>query len=116
MNSLWMTVTVALGSFFREAPTREPMLLVPQVLQEERRNDLDEWINRGIECDAARRGLWYGTPGVRAGEDMLGPVLNLLKRPSGLLDFRPRRSLPDQDPELLEFNRRYARSECGPDP
>ena len=52
------------------------------------------------------RDLWYGTPGVRSGGDLLGPILELVKRPSGLLDLQPRKvssDLPDQ--ETAEFLR-----------
>jgi hypothetical protein len=76
------------------------------VAQDERRSDTDDWINRGLQRDAAHRGLWYGAPGVRAGEDLLGPILELIRRPSGLLDFRPRR-IPGSplDLERADFNR-----------
>jgi len=50
--------------------------------------------------------LWYGTPGIRAGGDLLRPIIELLRRPSGLLDFKPRRvpsHLPDR--ETAEFLR-----------
>ena len=50
--------------------------------------------------------LWYGTPGVRPGGDLLGPVIDLVRDPSGLLDPRPRkvqRWLPDR--ETAEFLR-----------
>ena len=50
--------------------------------------------------------LWYGTPGVRPGGDLIGPISDLLRRPSGLLDFRPRKVepwLPDR--ETAEFLR-----------
>jgi hypothetical protein len=44
--------------------------------------------------------LWYGTPEVRPGGDLLGPIVELIRRPAGLLDFRPRkvpRYLPDRE-------------------
>jgi len=44
--------------------------------------------------------LWYGTPGVRPGGDLIGPVRDLIRKPSGLLDFRPRKVpsyLPDRE-------------------
>jgi hypothetical protein len=50
--------------------------------------------------------LWYGTPGVRPGVDLLGPLRDLIRKPSGLLDFRPRKiesGLPDR--ETAEFLR-----------
>jgi hypothetical protein len=50
--------------------------------------------------------LWYRTPGVRPGGDLLEPVMDLLRKPSGLLDFKPRKVqswLPDR--ETAEFLR-----------
>ena len=50
--------------------------------------------------------LWYGTPGVRTGGDLIGPVSDLLRKPSGLVDFKPRKVepwLPDR--ETAEFLR-----------
>ena len=50
--------------------------------------------------------LWYGIPGVRPGGDLLGPILDLVRHPSGLLDFRPR-NVPSYllDRETAEFLR-----------
>lgn len=50
--------------------------------------------------------LWYGTPGVRPGGDLLGPMIDLVRKPWGLLDFSPRKVpsyLPDR--ESAEFLR-----------
>jgi len=50
--------------------------------------------------------LWYGIPDVRPGGDLLGPVVELVRSPSGLLDVKPRkveRWLPDR--ETAEFLR-----------
>lgn len=50
--------------------------------------------------------LWYGIPGVRPGGDLIGPIRDLIRDPSGLLDFRPRNVpsyLPDR--ETAEFLR-----------
>ncbi len=33
----------------------------------------DRWLNREAQRDFDRRGLWYGTPQVRAGDDFLDP-------------------------------------------
>ena len=49
---------------------------------------------------------WYGESGVRPGGDLLEPVLDLIRRPSGLWDLRPRKVrsyLPDR--ETAEFLR-----------
>ena len=48
--------------------------------------------------------LWYGTPGVQPGGDLIGPVRDLVRKPSGLLDFRPRKVQPFlPDRETAEF-------------
>jgi hypothetical protein len=52
------------------------------------------------------RDLWYGTPGVRPGGDLLVPLFDLIRHPSGVLDFRPRQIpgyVPDR--ETAEFLR-----------
>jgi len=78
------------------------------------RTNPDDWLNQGLRVRANQEGLWYGTPGVRAGEDILGPIQDLLRRPAGLLDFSPRRSPSTLDPELEEFNRRYREVQSDP--
>jgi len=43
---------------------------------------------------------WFGTPGVRPGGDLLVPIIELIRKPSGLFDFKPRRVerfLPDRE-------------------
>jgi hypothetical protein len=50
--------------------------------------------------------LWYGIPGVRPGGDLIGPIRDLVRDPSGLKDLRPRKVqsyLPDR--ETAEFLR-----------
>ena len=50
--------------------------------------------------------LWYGTPEVRPGGDLLAPVIDLVLRPSSVLDFRPRKIVPWlPDRETSEFIR-----------
>jgi hypothetical protein len=76
--------------------------------QEERRRDidLDRWNNQRIEWEDRSQDLWYGTPGVRVGGDLLVPLIDMIRRPSSLLDFRPRKVpsyLPDR--ETAEFLR-----------
>jgi hypothetical protein len=80
----------------------------PRSSQEERRRDfdLDRRNNQWIEWQETSPDLWYGTPGVRAGGDLLVPLIDLIRQPSGVLDFRPRkvlRYLPDR--ETAEFLR-----------
>ena len=78
------------------ALTMAPMLFA----QDESQNRLDRWLNEEAQRDYDRRGLWYGTPGVRAGDDMLRPTIELFRRPSGLLDFRPRPIPPATDDRI----------------
>jgi hypothetical protein len=65
-----------------------------------------EDLRRLREPSEASPDLWYGTPDVRPGGDLLGPILDLVRNPSGLLDFKPRKvrsGLPDR--ETAEFLR-----------
>ena len=44
--------------------------------------------------------LWYGASGIRPGGDLLEPILELVRKPSSILDFRPRKvpsCLPDRE-------------------
>jgi hypothetical protein len=71
---------------YQERPVKTPRDLVPPS-SSERTDD-----------------LWYGTPGVRPGGDLIEPIRDLVRNPSGLLDFRPRKVqsfLPDR--ETSEF-------------
>jgi len=48
--------------------------------------------------------LWYGTPGVQPGGDLIGPIRDIVRKPSSLLDFRPRKVQPFlPDRETAEF-------------
>ena len=67
----------------RRLPLRERLPVLPPAQPEDRSGD-----------------LWYGTPGVRPGGDLLVPIAELIRKPSGLLDFKPRRVeryLPDRE-------------------
>lgn len=68
--------------------------------------------DRGLNRELPRLddpGLWYGTPGVRPGYDLIGPLRELNRRPEGLLDFRPRKDPGYVDPDLRRFDRLYER-------
>jgi len=59
-----------------------------------------EWdaLHRKLEDRSAD--LWYGTPGVRPGGDLLVPIRDLIRNPIGIFDFRPRKVaswLPDRE-------------------
>ena len=69
----------------------------------------DRGLNKEIPRDYGNPGLWYGTPGVRPGDDLIGPIRRLNRRPEGLYDFHPRRDPGYQDPDLERFNRIYER-------
>lgn len=72
-------------------------------LQDERYEDP---VPRVTEPEAMPRDLWYGTPGIRPGGDLLRPLIDLVHRPSSLLDFTPRKVVPFlPDRETLEFLR-----------
>ena len=74
------------------------MLAWPGLLraQEEptRPYDRDPWLDGLTEQEERPRDLWYGTPGVRADNDLLRALLDLLRNPSHILDFKPRRGIP----------------------
>lgn len=93
MRKAWMLVVAGIASLAAGSSAG--------TVQEGSPRDLDRWVNREVEREQNRRGLWYGTPDVRAGDDMLGPIIDLIEDPSGLLDFKPRRLPP---PPTDEFN------------
>ena len=104
------TILLALGLFIQSGP---PTVAAVQEGEPSVRRSREEPLER-VRLDYFRMktqedrspDLWYGTPGVRAGGDLLGPIWELVRRPSGLLDFRPGkvdRWLPDR--ETAEFLR-----------
>lgn len=70
-----------------------------RTVEVERRRQLErEMLDRRLPDRSGD--LWYGTPGVRPGGDLLVPIRDLLRNPSSLLDFRPRKVaswLPDRE-------------------
>lgn len=104
MRTLLVLAGVASVLAFRstDSPAQEEKLPVTLSSQELSRPGEDHPWDREIRPDSelGSRDLWYGTPGVRPGGDLLGPIIDLVKDPSGLLDFRPRKVstyLPDRD-------------------
>ena len=69
----------------------------------------DRGLNKELPRDHGNPGVWYGTPGVRPGGDLIRPILELIRRPDGLFDFRPRRDPGYEDADLERFNRIYER-------
>lgn len=69
----------------------------------------DRGLNKELPRDSGNPGLWYGTPGVRPGGDLIRPILDLIRRPEGIFDFRPRRDPGYEDADLERFNRVYER-------
>ncbi len=83
-----MLLTAVLILLIPTPPQQDPQ-------EEARRKYLEEEGQNSLERfwqEESRRDLWYGTPGARLGSDMLGPVLEIFRKPSSLLDFRPRRT------------------------
>jgi len=88
--------------------TQEESAFGPYVQRDDRRADLER--ERPLDSPYGREDLpadlWYGTPGVRPGGDLLVPVIDLVLRPSAILDFRPRKIVPWlPDRETSEFIR-----------
>lgn len=69
----------------------------------------DRGLNKEAPRDYGNPGLWYGTPGVRPGGDLIAPILDLIRRPEGLFDFRPRRDPGYVDPDRERFDRIHER-------
>jgi hypothetical protein len=102
MNKLLIVLAAVVNSCPAQVWAQEEASRSPHSSQEELRRDvdLDRRNNLRIEWEDKSPDLWYGTPGVRAGGDLLVPLVDLIRRPSSLLDFRPRkvlRYLPDRD-------------------
>lgn len=66
----------------------------------------DRGLNRELPRDYGNPGLWYGTPRVRPGNDLIPPLRELRAEPRHWLDFRPRK---DPDPEVERFHRLFER-------
>jgi len=86
-----------------ECPER-PYALQETEKRDREARDLEHQLPLKAQVFERRDDLWYATPGVRPGGDLLKALWDLLRRPSDLLDFRARRVpswLPDR--ETLEF-------------
>lgn len=108
MKNLPIVLAVFMLSYPGEAWAQEDAFPSPRRFQEERRNntDLDRGPIQRIDWGDISPDLWFGTPRVRAGGDLLVPLIDLIRRPSSLLDFRPRnvpKDLPDR--QTFEFLR-----------
>jgi hypothetical protein len=106
-NVLILIVTLAIArpatAWAQEAAARSPS---SQEEDHKRDLEIERRTHLWIEFEDRSGDLWYGTPGVRVGGDLLMPVIDLIRQPSNLLDFRPRsipRYLPDR--ETMEFLR-----------
>jgi len=67
---------------------------------EQERIRMMEWESLHRKLEDRSPDLWYGTPGVRAGGDLLVPIRDLLRNPLSIFDFRPRKVaswLPDRE-------------------
>lgn len=85
------------------------MILLLLALQDPWELAEDRGLNRELPRDGGNPGLWYGTPGVEPGNDLIGPLRELRREPRGWRDFRPRRVPGYVDPDLERFNRLYER-------
>ena len=100
MRAFLMTILLAAVSFSAFAQEDPPPL--GRSPQEKPVKAERELYRRPLE--ERRSDLWYGIPGVRPGGDLIGPIRDLARKPSDLLDFRPRKVqsfLPDR--ETAEF-------------
>jgi hypothetical protein len=83
------------------------LLLAALLTQDPAELARDRGLNKERPRDHANPGLWYGQPGVRPGGDLIAPILELIRRPEGLFDFRPRRDPGYENADLERFNRIY---------
>jgi len=102
MKHLLFVVAMAVTANPAGTRAQEETVFAPYVQQDDRRTDF-EW-ERSLDSAYGREDLpadlWYGTPGIRPGGDLLVPIIDLVLRPSAILDFRPRKIvpwLPDRD-------------------
>ena len=85
------------------------LLLAALTTQDPWEQGRDRGLNKELPRDYGNPGLWYGTPGVMPGNDLIGPLRELNRDPHRLFDFRPRRLPGTEDPELKRFNQYYER-------
>jgi hypothetical protein len=102
MKRLLFVLAAAVAANPGGTRAQEETAFVPYVQQDDRRADLEP--ERSLDSVYGREDLpadlWYGVPGIRPGGDLLVPIIDLVLRPSTLLDFRPRKIvpwLPDRD-------------------
>ena len=102
MKRMLILAVAILGSSFSGVSAQEGGDRVPPFLQDEPPRIPAEV--RELHVPNARQersdDLWYGTPGVRPGGDLLGPIIDLVRKPSSLFDFRLRKVpsyLPDRE-------------------
>ena len=95
MRTILMTMTLFLAAAPAWAQDKPPRFDEPAKERDLRR-----------PTDERTDDLWYAAPGVRPGGDLLSPLVDLVRNPSGLLDLKPRKVrswLPDR--ETAEFLR-----------
>ena len=63
----------------------------------------DRGLNLPSPRDVEPPGLWYGTPGLRANDNLL----DVLFEPRRLLEWSPRKRPGGLDPDVERFNRIY---------
>jgi hypothetical protein len=102
VKTMLMAVAMILGTAASSVSAQEDPSPIPYSRQEDPPRGLERERQPELRSTPEDRSqdLWYGVPGVRPGGDLLGPILELIRKPSGLLDFRPRQIpsyLPDRE-------------------
>ena len=103
MKRLPIVVVMAAGIWSAPASSQEAATHLPYCWPQHERRDLSETDRRlppPRPSEDRSDDLWYGTPGVRPGGDLLVPIVQLLRKPAEVLDFSPRkveRFLPDRE-------------------
>jgi hypothetical protein len=103
-----LAALVGLGSGFAWAQGETSQPTRPLQEDQRRSSQSEGRTEPPIEGGPSSLDLWYGTPGVRAGGDLIRPLIDLFRRPSGLLDFTPRkvpRTLPDRETTIFPRER-----------
>jgi hypothetical protein len=103
LTALLVISVAVLGSDSGDGRSRWEYPL-PIALEDDQRMPARQSERRDPRPGPVERDLWCGTPRAMPGGDLLRPILALVRRPSRLLDFRPRSVLwaaPSiEDPDL----------------
>jgi hypothetical protein len=108
MRTIPIALALMLAPFTAQAPAENGPSPILYTLQEETPRPPEQIPKPELQPVLTERtnDLWYAMPGVRPGGDLIGPITDLVRKPSGLLDVKPRKVpsyLPDR--ETAEFLR-----------